>query len=153
MHWQHSDITKPELRAEYADLRKTLNKACEKLRHLSPDLDRLLGVDADPLGCADSIQALLAHVDGALARIDSLPPADRPAEKRRAVAVELAVRVLRVLKNYGLRPAATADPNFGYVSLTVEVLELLGEALGLRLARVTWRDVILDAYKLAPDLQ
>ena len=113
----------------------------------------MLGVDADPLGCADSLQALLVHVDRALAGIDGLPAADRPDEKQHAVAVELAVRVLRILKNYGLRPAATADPTFGYLSTTVKVLELLGKAVGLRFAKVTWRDVILEAYRLAPDLQ
>lgn len=153
LHWLISDINRSELRAEHADLRKTLNKAKERLRRLSPDLDRLLGVDADPLGCADSIEALLVHVEEALGRIDSLPAAERIAEKQKAVAVEMAVRVLRVLKNYGLRPAATADPIFGYVSSTVRVLELLGRAAGLPFAQVTWRDVIRDAYRLAPDLQ
>ncbi len=51
--------TKQELRAEQADLLKSLEGAHKKLRKLSRDLDNLLGFDADPLGCADTIQELM----------------------------------------------------------------------------------------------
>ena len=63
LYWQTLDITKSEIRAEQQDLLHVLKLAHGKLRKLSPDIDRLLGVDADPLGCADKIQDLILHTE------------------------------------------------------------------------------------------
>jgi len=73
LHWDQFDLTKQEIRAEQADLLKTLKDGHEKLRNVSRDLDRLLGIDADPLGCADKIEELIGYVKNADSLIDQLP--------------------------------------------------------------------------------
>lgn len=150
---QKYDITKQQIRAEHADLLKVLSNAHDKLLTLSPDFDRLLGVDADVLGCASKIKELLAHVQCANQLIDQLPTVKRSVEKQNAVAVEMSVRVLRVLKSYGISPAATGDSYFGYTSDAVQILKAIGDDIGVVLADSTWRDTILDAKGIAPDLQ
>jgi hypothetical protein len=153
LHWQTLDITKPEIRAEQQDLLRLLNLAHDKLRNLSPDFDRLLGVYADPLGCADKIQSLILHVEHGGQRIEYLPGRKKPAEKQHYVAVEMAIRVLPVLKQNGISTAATCDVNFGYTSDAVRVLKAIGEDIGIFLSEVTWRDIIMEAKKDVADLQ
>jgi hypothetical protein len=69
------------------------------------------------------------------------------------VAVELAIRVLRVLKEYGIKPAATGDAYWGYTSDAVEILKLIGDDIKLVRDELTWRDIIIKAKTSAPDLQ
>ncbi len=153
LHWQKFDGTKQEIRAEQSDLLKELNEIHHKLRNLSPDFDRLLGTDADPLGCADKIRELIGHVESAGRIIERLPTKKKTAEKKHDVAVEMAVRVLRTLKEYGIAPAATGDAYFHYTSNAVQILKLIGGDIDLVLAALTWRDIIIAAKKVAPDLQ
>jgi hypothetical protein len=148
LHWHQFTSTKQEIRAEQADLLKGLNDLHHKLQNLSPDFDRLLGIDADPLGCADKIGELIAHVAG----VDQLPSASKPTEKQHLVMVEMAIRVLRVLKDYGIASAATGDAYFGYRSDAVEILKAIGDDVGMVRAALTWRDTIIEAKQSAPDL-
>ncbi len=153
LHWQGFDCTKAEIRAEHGDLLRQLTDAHNKLQNLSPDFDRLLGSDADPLGCADKIKELVVHVERARQRIDELPRARSPAEKQHAVALELAVRVLRALKDYGIAPAATGNAYYEYTSDAVQILKAIGDDISLCLSALTWRDIIVEAKAAAPDLQ
>jgi hypothetical protein len=153
LHAQEYEITKAEVRAEHADLLKSLRAAEHKLRNLSPDLDRLLSVDADPLGCADQIALMAQYVTTASAGVARLRKARKPIDKQHDVAVELAIRVLRVLQAYGIRAAATGDAYFEYTSKAVTILKLIGDDLKLGRDRLTWRDTIIKAKQHAPDLQ
>ncbi len=153
LHWQQFDITSQEIRAEKDRLLKVLKNAHDKLLSLSPDFDRLLAVQADPLGCADRIKVLIGHIECAPPLNDKLPTAQRPIEKQYDVMVEMAIRILRVLKDYGIAPAATGDANFDYTSDAVEILRAIGDDIGLVRASLTWRDTIIAAQKAVPDLQ
>ena len=152
LHWQKFDITKQELRAEQSDLLKVLTDANWKLRSLSPDFNRLLGVYADPLGCADRIIEMIRHVEGVLPLIKEMSIKPKPVDKQHHVAVEMAIRVLSVLKNYGIAPAATGDNYFGYTSDAVEILQAIGNDIGLSREALTWRDIIIEAKEATPDL-
>lgn len=159
MHWLKFDCTKPELRKEQTDLLRLLKKTRSNLQSLSPDFDRLLGIDADPLGCADKLGNLIKRVESAGRLIDKLPKAPKIAEKRHVVAVEMAVRILHVLKDhYGIAPAATAgnylrmvditqaeSETSAYVSNAVKILKMVGDDIGLVRAETTWRDIICEA--------
>lgn len=117
------DITKQELRAEQADLLKLLREAEEKLRNLSPDLDRLLlKVGAVPLACEIEVQKLVGSIEDTLPLVDEIPRAPGIREKQHSIAFEMALRVLRVLQEHGIKPAATGDSYSGYSSAAVEIL-------------------------------
>ena len=130
-HWLDYEITKQELRAEHSNLSRILASAQKKLRskrkipslpkdlttlqhnlqHLSLEYERLLGVDADHLGCADKIGELLsnANVDivsctdkiqemldslnGVESKINQLETKPKPVEKQHEAALEMAIRV------------------------------------------------------------
>lgn len=152
-------LNKQDIRAECDDLYRTLENASGKLRALSPDIDRLLGADADPLGCADALEALIPAVEGARAAIDGLGRKRRPDEAYHAIAVEMAIRVLRAAKEEGVKVAATGSPDFGYTSVAVQLLKAIGDDLSqvfgdgrLTLDALTWRDIVIEAKKQAPDL-
>lgn len=153
LHWQKLDITKPEIRAEQHDLLRLLNSAHDKLRSLSPDFERLLDVNADPLGCADQIQKLVSHVEHVGQRIESLSLRMKPAEKQHRVAVELAIRVLPVLEQHEISTAATCDLTFDYISPAVCILKAISDDIGICFEEVTWRDIIMEAKKDAADFQ
>jgi hypothetical protein len=153
LHVQEYEITKAEVRAEHVDLLKSLRAIEYKLRNLSPDLDRLLGIDADPLGCADQIALMAQHVITASADVARLSKAKKPVEKQHDIAVELAIRVLRVLQVYGIPAAATGDAYFAYTSNAVKILKLIGDDLGIKRDQLTWRDTIIKAKQQAPDLR
>jgi hypothetical protein len=155
LHWQQLDLTKSEIRAEQLDLFKRLNDLHHKLRNLSRDFERLLPIGADPLGCADKLKELIGYVEGSGQNIDKLADARRPAEKQHDVAVEMAVRVLRVLKGYGIAVSATGgigNVDSDYTSDAVQILRIIGADIGLVFADLTWRDKIIEAKKSAPDL-
>jgi hypothetical protein len=153
LHAQEFVITKAEVRVEHADMLKSLLATEQKLRNLSPDLDRLLGVDADPLGCADQIALMVKQFAAVSEVVEQMSKARKPIDKQHAIAVELAVRVLRVLKEYEIPAAATADSIFGYKSNAVRILKLIGDDLRLVRDELTWRDTIIKAKQQAPDLQ
>jgi hypothetical protein len=153
LHWQRFGITKEEVRAEHANLLKALRECEYKLRHLSPDHSRLLGINADPLACADGISLLIQSAETAAPAIELMDKARKPIEKQHDVAVELSVLVLRVLQRYGIRAAATGDDYFEYESDAVKILKLIGDDLGLVRDNLTWRDSIIKAKRKAPDLK
>lgn len=63
-------LTKEEARAECDALLKDLRSTRTKLQNLSGDFDRLLGEDADPRGCADSITLMIKCAESARCNID-----------------------------------------------------------------------------------
>lgn len=153
MLWQRLRLTTEELKAEQRDLLKTLNEAVRKLDSLSLDFKTLLDRNADPRGCMDKINELLPHVKVAEQRIRELPPAARRIVAEHDAAVEMAIRVLRFVKETGVPIAATGDPGLVEFSPAVKILKIIGDALGLQFAEITWRDTIIEAKRVAPDLQ
>jgi len=152
-YWQRSEISKAEVRAEHADLLKVLRASEYKLRNLSPDHSRVFSVNADPVGWADAISLMIQSMATTAPAIEKLKKARKPIEKQHDVAVELSVLVLRVLQQYGIRPAATGDCYFEYTSHAVKILKLIGDDLGLVRDELTWRDLIIKAKRVATDLQ
>ena len=140
---------------------EALNDSSDKLRSISPDLDRLLGLDenrvvladADPLGCADKIHEMIEHFQRTIPLIDALPREKRSVEKEREIAVNMAIDVLRALKEYGIKPAATAEKNSNYISPAVQILKAIGDDIHLTEDVYTWKNYIVDAKKSARDLQ
>jgi hypothetical protein len=153
LHSQQFELTKAEVRASVGDLLKNLRAGEQKLRNLPPDLDRLLGAGADPLGCADQIALMVEKLTVASDLVEQMSKAKTPSEKQHAVAVELAILVLRVLQRYGIRPAATGDSVFAYTSKAITVLKLIGDDIGLVRDELTWRNTVISAKEKATDLQ
>ncbi len=151
--WLLLRLTNEELRAERNDTLATLKKADECLSKLSHDLDIMLGVDADVLGCRDRLRELIPRFAATAAAIGRLPRANKLSDAQHEAAVEMAVRVLRILKDVRIPPAETADADLGRASDAVQILQILGDGLGLRLAQTTWKNVIKKAKATAPDLQ
>jgi hypothetical protein len=159
-HWAAAEMAqlslrlrRDELQVEQRDLLKALTRAHDKLTNLSLEYRRLLDQSADPAGCADAIAALQGHVDASAQTIDTLPRKQRPDEVQHEIAVELAVRVLHVLKDNRVSTAATHNKDFKYTSAAVEILKAIGDDMELLLDHVTWRDVIVEAKQRTPLLK
>ncbi|QBQ53827.1 hypothetical protein [Nitrosococcus wardiae] len=152
---QRSDLTKGELHAERSDLLKALTSTHHKLCNLSRDFDCLLGVNADPLGCADKIHELIGYVEGAATAIDTQPPMERSPVKQHKVAVEMTIRVMRVLQDHGIEVSATADKRFKntYISEPVRILKALGDEIRLVRDIYTWRDILIKAKESVSDFK
>lgn len=148
--WLRRRLTNAELRAERKDLLNTLNKADKSLSNLSLDLKKMLGVDADIRGCRDKIEEFMQRLEDAGATIDRLPKARKLRDVQHSAAVEMAVRVLRILKQYGVSTAATAAAGQGRASDAVQILKILGDAIGLPLSEVTWKGIIIEAKPSIP---
>lgn len=169
LHFSQFNSGRAEIRAEQADLLKRLRGVHDRLRRLSPDFDRLLGIDADPLGCADKIKELIGYVEAANPRIDQLPNGRKTADKEHNIAVELAIRVLGVVEQYGGDVAATAGTYWKliditeqcdsdveasrYVSPAVKILKAIGDDMGLVKAEATWRGIIGTARQAPSGLR
>ena len=153
MLWLLRRRTKEELRVEREDLLQTLNRAVICLSTVSRDLDILFGVDADVLGTRDKIKVLIPHIEDSKTKIANLPKAKKLKDANHSAAVEMAIRALRVLKGGGGTTAATADKDLGYISDAVKILKIIGDELNLCLDETTWKKVIINAHKHAPDLR
>jgi len=138
---------KEELRAVHADLVKSLGDVQKKLRNLPPDFDRLLGNNADPLGCADHISELLEHVASAKPKIGYFKR-PKTRDRQHHIAIEMSIRVLRVLSNHGIQASASAT--YDRASAAVQILKAIGDDMGLTLAHTTWRDIVIKAKTRAP---
>lgn len=146
-------LTNQQLLVEQHDLLATLHKAARILSSVSPDLDRLFGIDADVLGTRDKIRELIPAVEASAAKVSLLPRAKKRSEADHDAAVEAAIRVLRILKDHGGRVSATANGDHKYVSDAVKILVILGDELGLCLSAATWKKVVAQARAKAADLK
>ena len=146
-------LTNEQLLVERKDLLATLQKAVRVLNNVSPDLDRLFGVDADLGGTRNKIRELIPFVEASETRVAALPRARQQKEVQNAAAVEVAIRVLRIFKDHGGRISATADIDLNYVSDAVTILKILGDEFGLRFSAATWRKIVAAARLQADDLK
>lgn len=159
-HWAIAELeevrlslTKQDLKAEWEDLRAILERARDRLRSLSPDFDLLLGIDANPFGLADSLDAMIKRVDEAGRLIDERPQKPRATGQRHEIAMEMAIRVLRVAKEHGMRVSASGSSHYPeQTSKAVLLLKAIGDDIGLRLGKLTWRNIVAEAKRAAGDL-
>lgn len=145
--WRNRRRTNEELRAERNDLLSVLNKAAVCLSTLSPDLDRLLGVDVDVLGTRDKILKLIPPIQASEALIAKLPRAKNKKDAQHAAAVEMAIRCLRVVKEYGGEVSVTLVPELERISPAIQILKILGDELGLELGESAWKRAAALAKK------
>lgn len=165
---QEQDITKGQIRAECNDLLKSLktvnNKlklASEKLRKISPGLDRQLSIESDPIGCAElmdncskTLTIFIGHLHDAVPKIELLQKSENTSTKDRLISIELAINVLRILKEYGIPASEYASSvDQSYKSQAVTILKTIGDRIGLARATTSWRDIIGEAKKQDPDLE
>lgn len=136
-----------DLQREIDALVSALEEAERRTRNLSDDADRLLGAQADPEALLEHLLAIGGCARSARASADSRPGRDNPVAYRHRIAAEMALRVLRVLDDYGIPAAATCNPDHGFQSDAVTILKLVGDDLGLPLSPATWRDVILKVQR------
>lgn len=148
--WYKQELTKQEIRAEQQDLLKHLKLTHDRLKRLSPDLNRLLSCDADPVSCADVIRSFIEHLDDTGPRIGQLPTRRKLAEKKHGVAIGIATRVLSVLPKFGISNAATYNVDLEYVSDAVRILKAIGDDIDLPFSETTWRDLIMEAKSANP---
>ncbi|WP_248320814.1 hypothetical protein [Caballeronia sp. Sq4a] len=156
IHWaaaelqEHKrDINKGELMAEHDDFLRSLRAALKKAQDRSPEYRRLYPTDVDVVSVLDH---LVASAEVAGAKIPQLPKVRTSVDKAHTVLVEMAIRVLRVVKQHGIPVTATADVDMGRASPAVEILKVIGDDLKLLRSPMTLRDVIIAAQKSAPDL-
>lgn len=140
------DLKTAELRREYYDLLEKLKAVEPRLRDISSDLDRLISNEADPLGCADKVKQLINFLEMASEKIEPMPKSDRKDKKEHNIALEMAVCVLRVLKDYGIPPAeyAPAEPNYS-PSNAISILNAIWGDIAGSMTPNTWRGIIKEA--------
>lgn len=182
LHAYTYDITKEELLAEHKNIVKVLKttqrdkksfyKVLEslqyKLKSLSPDLNRLIDTDplaitdeiekilldraTDPSLCQEKIRGLIDSLKATKLKINRLSVMPRLVAKRHAVAVEMTIRILRILKSYKIKTSSHCDTTFDYASKAVLILKDIGDDIGLVIEKITWRDIIQEAKSVTPDI-
>lgn len=135
--------------AEHADLLKVLRGARKKLRSISLELDRLLGIEmfdtgADPLGIADRLEKLVSSVEAAGPLVKKHPDLPRNRVFSNGVAQQLAREVLRVFGENGILTTVSSNC---MASPLIATLSSIGEAMDLHLAANTWKNVVSKARK------
>jgi hypothetical protein len=133
------------------------------LKHVSRDVDLLLGTDTDvrecsdlidqmrdgniePLISADAIDRLLVTVLTTSQRLGTPPRRHSTAQ---AIATELTLRIIRILEDEGLR---TSSSVFGTgevraSSPTVLCMKIVGDHLGFKFSEKTWSERIQSALR------
>lgn len=152
MRWHGLRLSNEQLRAEQKDVLSRLRKAAKCLDTMSHDLNIMLGIDADLLGCRDKILEIIPLVAAADTVISGLPTAKKRRDAEDHAAVEMAIRTLRILKAEGISTSATAETNSGYISKAIQILKIIGDALGLVLDPKTWVKKVAKAKQSASDL-
>ena len=112
------------------------------LRTLSPEVDALLGAEADPLGCADEIRAMVERFRRAEVAHATLYAGTSNAEHERGLMRDVCVQVAGVLRDYGIEVAATAQLDLGQVSVAVRCCDEVGRLGGIPRSLATWRDAL-----------
>jgi hypothetical protein len=135
-----------------------------KLRRMSPDLDRLLGVEIDPRGaavalesyatgkldaihCLSELSRLLDHIGtaGLDTVIDDAPEKLRDSELLHWSAVDLAARIDKVFEDFRLASSNHANAYTNQASALIKVLDRVGRELKIRFSLVTWQAAVREA--------
>lgn len=140
-------VSREDARAELHRVARQLREAEKMLRTLSPEVDVLLGVEADPLGTADAIKALLSRFQQAEAEHATLYAGTSSAEHERGLMRDVCVQVAGVLRDYGIEVAATAQLDLEQVSVAVRCCAAVGELSGIPRSPATWRGVLAEVLR------
>ena len=135
-------LKKGDILAEHADFLKSLRTTQRKLRSLSPELDRLLGNHADPLGIADLMGDLISRVEFATATVKRHPDLQRDRVFNHQVACELALAVLEILSQNNIPPRTSDDREVIDAALVIATLKCIGDAMKLVLEDKTWKNTV-----------
>ena len=149
--WYRQRLTNEQLRVEIKFFLSILEKKGKCHIPLSHDLIPLIG-DCD-LDYYNIDHTFIPHLQNALSKIGKLPRATKEQDARYEAAVEMTIRVLHILKDWGIPLAATADPDSGYYSDAVKILKIIGDQLTFELKGTTWKDYIIEAKKRTPGLR
>lgn len=143
--FKESALKKGELKAERADLLKSLEAAREKLetlrmklRSVSEDLNRVLGFDTAVLDTADCLEVLEATLKAAGDRLDAAE--DRP--RARVFSCRIANELIEVVSAVDLEIKGSASAP--QVRPSLSVLKCIGDAIGLHLTLKTWANRISE---------
>lgn len=137
-------------RKELDDLHKHLARAVDSLNSLSLSARVLLPVEFDPLQAIADIELVAAFIDQGRGKLEESPRLPHRAERQGAIARELALRLLRAVRDYGIKPAATFEDVDGtplYASLAVQLLHVIGADIDLDLSPHTWKRHIAEVFK------
>lgn len=137
-------VSREDARAELVKVAQQLREAERMLRTMSPDVDVLLGVEADPLGTADAIKALLSRFQQAEAQHATMYAGTSNAEHERRLALDVCIQVAGVLRDHGIEVSATAVVDLQQQSAAVACCAAVGELSGIPRSPATWRDLLAD---------
>ncbi|MDX9833602.1 MAG: hypothetical protein RBT36_00105 [Desulfobulbus sp.] len=145
-------------RKELADLHKHLARAVDSLNSLSLSARVLLPVEFDHLQAITDIELAAGFIDQGLEQLKESPRLPHRAERREAIARELALRLLRAVRDYGIGSAATFEEHeddYGersalYQSSAVQLLYVIGADIDLNLSPHSWKRHILEAFRPPP---
>lgn len=141
--WFNEPIeTKRDLQREFDSFISIMSQAESRVSNLSDEADRLLGVEAEPKALREQLSHLLKHARKARDALDEEPKRPGTNEFRRGMRDELALRVLRVCKDFGIEPSQTYHHETGQQSRAVEILVLIGEHIGTNVSPATWSETI-----------
>ncbi len=163
------DLSRQEIRAECENIVKTAKELQAKLQQASWQVRRLLPPTIELQEHTENLTQVIHVLEAVDEAIDRLPPRLRPTEAHHEIAVDMAIRVLPVLKDYGMATPTThgkyakindiTSQSYDgkdvsqYRSVAVDILKAIGDDIGLVRSEVTWRDIISEAKTASPDLQ
>lgn len=140
-------IDRGQLDAECDDMIKRLTSCRDCIQTLSPQMDQLLGIDAEPIECAENLNDLLSCFHDAKETIKTLPVLPTKPVQQRLIAEELAILVLRVLSHYEIELVITIIPSRaepGKRSVAIQILSLIGAEVGIARGESAWQKIIIE---------
>jgi len=136
-------LTKSDLLAEHKSLLIAVKRTTTKLKNISPEYDRLLGIEPIIEECLDSLQSLGSKLAKSETIVKQQEQKPRIEEYRRSVLDEFTVRVMQVLIECDIKIVGTGCDGFEYENLTVELLVIVSKEINIVLSKLTWRDYII----------
>lgn len=146
----HQALTRAQLLAELNYFEDRLRELVRRLQAMSPEVANMLPFD--PLDTADSLRPVADAFAAAAREASRRPAKPRAAEAQRIVALELTVRVLRVARGYGM-VIATGNSADATPTHAIKLMAAVGGAVKILRSASTWRELVSEARRTAPDLQ
>lgn len=140
-------VSREDARAELHRVARQLREAEKMLRTMSPEVDALLGAEADPLGCADEIRAMVERFRRAEVAHATLYAGTSSAEHERGLMRDVCIQVAGVLRDHGIEVSATAVVDLQQQSVAVACCAAVGELSGIPRSPATWRDLLADVRR------
>ena len=144
------EATVGEAKKELAKVKQSLDKAIDELTSLSPNIDRLFSTEEAPELLVDE---MIRYRDAFLDRrenITGLIDKRSRGSKTKDAMDEMTIRVIRVLSEFGVEPAATANRELRqaaaakgkdrYESIAVSVLTAISTDLQIPGSAEGWRN-------------